>query len=91
MKELFSNKEVWGAVLLFWNSVVVFLYLKEEKHKWIDLSAIGIFALHWVGILVFTNSLEVKLFVSVLMVSIILIRVLVTRKRKSMNSNSSVL
>lgn len=89
MKELVSNKETWEAVLLFWNSVLVFLSLKEKKHRWIDLSALGTFVLHWIGILVFMDLLEAKLFVSVLLLSIILIRTLVTRKRKSMSSNSS--
>ena len=81
--DAFHSKDSWVAILLFWNSMITFLYMKETKHRWIDLTALGVFFLHWIGVLIFNESLEIKLFVTVLVMSILVIRLLVARKRKS--------
>ena len=82
MKELFSNNETWGALIFFWSTMMVFLFLKE-RHVVQDRIAFAIFTLYWVGTLIFAESLQAKLFVTLLMLSVVVIRFLVSRKRKS--------
>ena len=74
--------------LAFLQSALFFFSLRD-KRRWLDLSALGVFVLYCIGALLFAESIEFKVYVTLLMSSIFILRVLVTRKRRSISQKSS--
>lgn len=85
MKVLLSNRDAWLGVLLFWNSILTFLFLNQKKHRWLDLFSLSIFVLYCIGILAFEESIDVKLFIIPLILSTVVIRFLIIKKRQSIS------
>ena len=79
--ELLSTVTVLGT-MLFFNSMIIFLSGKHRQHKLLDLNFLTVFALLWIGTLIFEPGLETKVYVISLAVSLIVVRILVTRHRK---------
>jgi len=80
MTELFSNRDVWTGLVLFWSTMMAFFFLKDT-HKLLDLISLAFFILYWIGLLVFGQWIMAKLFVTLLMLSIAIVRLLVTKKK----------
>ena len=78
---LLSTVTVLGTVL-FLNSMLIFLSGKHREHKLLDRSSVWTFSLLWLGTLIFEPALETKAYISSLAVSLIVVRILVTRERK---------
>lgn len=72
-------------VVLYVMSMIYFLSLKERKDRWLDISALLNFVVYWVVVVAFAPSVKYKVFVSLPMLSIVGVRYLVKRRRKSMN------
>lgn len=79
--ELLSTVTVLGT-MLFFNSMIIFLSGKHRQHKLLDLNSLTVFALLWIGTLIFEPGIETKVYVTSLAVSLVVVRMLVTRHRK---------
>lgn len=92
MESFVSKTDVLIAIVLFWNSLFAFLFLRQRtsKYKWLDLLALSILIVYWIGLLIFADSAKVKVFVSVLLLSSVLVRVLLLRRRSGGNSGKPV-
>lgn len=93
MEIFVSSTDVLVAVLLFWNSLfaLVFLRAKTNKRRWFDFLALVILIVYWIGLLLFAQSVKVKLFVSVLLLTSLIIRLLLLRNRSTDRDSARVL
>jgi hypothetical protein len=86
MEELFlinglSSLSVILAIVLFLNSISSLFFLKETKLKWLDVFFQAVFVCYWIATLFSPEPLKYKLFVTVLILAIVIVRLSVKRKR----------
>lgn len=76
------------SAAFFLGTIVAFLFLKDKRQRWLDICFLGAFVFHWIVTLVSDKSLEAKLLATLFMISVAVIRFLVTRKRKQIRQGS---
>jgi hypothetical protein len=80
-KEL-NLMEALVPTVLFWITMLSFLYFKERRYKWLNRSFLLLFFVQAVRTTVLAESLELKAFVILLILSTVVLRFLVIRRRK---------
>lgn len=69
------------AVALFLQTMLFFFMVRNRIGRRLDIAALVTFAIYWIGTLVFAESVKWKWYISLLMLSIVLVRIIVTRKK----------
>jgi hypothetical protein len=92
MKDLFSGSGIsltdfLALSLYFLMTMTAFFALKEARHKWLNYLFLIAFVFHWFIIIVSGKPLETIIFATLLLASIAVIEILVTKKRRQ-NSHS---
>ena len=70
------------SAVFFLGTMLSFLLLKDKRQRWLDITLLGAFVFHWVITVASNKSLEAKLLATLFMISVVVIRFLVTRKRR---------
>lgn len=74
--------ELMLTVGLFLNSMIIFLFLKNKRYGWLDLSALITFVVYWLLLLVFGESFKGKVLASLYLLTIAIMRFVIARKRE---------
>jgi len=93
MKDLFfgsgiSLMDFLALSLYFSMTMIAFFVLKEDRNKKLNFLFLIAFVFYWLSIVISNRSLETKIFATLLLTSIAIVEVLVTRKRRSHNHSS---
>lgn len=88
MKDLFSGSGISLTDFLsfsfyFLMTIIAFFALKEARRKWLNYLFIMAFVFHWFIIIMSGKPLETMIFATLLLTSIAVIEILVTKKRKT--------
>lgn len=88
MDSFFSRSGIsaWDFVRLsvtFVTVLLIFLSLRDRKYTWLNhLGLIG-YTVQWFAIVAFPSPLATKLFATLLLVSLLVVEIAITRKRKA--------
>jgi hypothetical protein len=85
MIEGISILDFLGSAVFFLGTMLAFLLLKN-RYRWLDTTFLGAFVLHWIVVLLSNKQIEAKFLATLLMISVVVIRVLVTKKRRAAES-----
>jgi hypothetical protein len=90
MENILLDNEIslWDFIqstVYFLQTMLVFFGLKDKKYRWVNHLLLGVFTIHWVVVLIIHKPLATKIFTTLLMVSIIIVELVITRMRKPDN------
>ena len=78
-----SMLEFLLPVVLYLVSMLYFFSLKGDAYRWLDHCALDLLIFYWIGALAFSGSVKYKVFVTLLLLSNLVVRLLVRRRRRS--------
>jgi hypothetical protein len=82
--------DVLLPTMLFYHSMLMFfLRRKAGKQLWLDRTAIGVFVFYWLATFAFAESIKLKVFTTLLLLSLFIVRFLVGRQKKAGAQKSS--
>ena len=71
-----------GISAAFVLTMVVFFGIKKRSHKWLTYFLTATFVLQCIFMMVFRDGITVRLFATLMLISIVIVEVVVTRRRK---------